>query len=246
VIPFVEALAERLSDLDPANASGYRQRLGRFLEDTRALDARIRSLTSTLGEDRSFLVQHPAWGWFAADYGLVQIALEAHAKEPAPGELISLIEEARAARLRVVFVQRGYSRRRASLIAGEIGAEVVELGPINATIHKVDEHVRVDIVHERLSPRARAWVELLGTLILLLPFAAITAYHAWGFFWQSWLLGERSPMPSGLPGRYVIKGVLFVALSLLALQAAAVAARSAAFLGGAREAESEVHPHPGA
>jgi len=109
-----------------------------------------------------------------------------------------------------------------------------------------DEHVRVDIIHERLSPRARAWVELLGTLILLLPFAAITAYHAWGFFWQSWLLGERSPMPSGLPGRYVIKGVLFVALSLLALQAAAVAARSAAFLGGAREAESEVHPHPGA
>jgi zinc transport system substrate-binding protein len=130
VIPFVEALAERLSDLDPANASGYRQRLGRFLEDTQALDARIRSLTSTLGEDRSFLVQHPAWGWFAGDYELVQIAIEQDGKEPGPRTLIPLIESARARGTRTVFVQPGFPRRHAELVAREIGADVEVLDPI--------------------------------------------------------------------------------------------------------------------
>ena len=89
-----------------------------------------------------------------------------------------------------------------------------------------DEHVRVDLLHARLSPRARAWIELLGCLLLLLPFTLIVSASAWDFFWQSWLLGERSEMPSGLPARWVIKGVLAVSLTLLALQTLAVAARS--------------------
>ena len=45
-------------------------------------------------------------------------------------EMFPLIEQARSSRLQVVFVQRGFSQRRARLIAGEIGAEVVELDPL--------------------------------------------------------------------------------------------------------------------
>jgi TRAP-type mannitol/chloroaromatic compound transport system permease small subunit len=95
-----------------------------------------------------------------------------------------------------------------------------------------DEHVRVDLIHARLAPRTRAWIELLGALLLLLPFTAIVGWSALDFFWQSWSVGERSSMPSGLPARYVIKGVLAVALGLLTLQALSVAARSARLLLG--------------
>ena len=95
-----------------------------------------------------------------------------------------------------------------------------------AYTYAADEHVRVDLAHARLSPRARAWVELLGCLFLLLPFSLIVTFHAWEFFWQSWLMGERSAMPSGLPARFVIKGVLFAAMALLGLQALATGARS--------------------
>lgn len=94
----------------------------------------------------------------------------------------------------------------------------------------MDDHVRVDLLRARMSRRGRAWVELLGSLLLLLPFTVIVSASAWEFFWQAWITGERSSMPSGLPSRWIIKGVLFVALVLLGLQAAATAARNAAEL----------------
>ncbi len=88
-----------------------------------------------------------------------------------------------------------------------------------AYTYAVDEHVRVDLLHDRFPPRARAWIELLGCVLLLMPFTWIVSVSAFDFFLRAWELGERSPMPSGLPHRFVIKGVLFVALSLLFVQA---------------------------
>ncbi len=108
-----------------------------------------------------------------------------------------------------------------------------------AYTYAVDEQVRVDLIHARLSPRARAWVELLGSLLLLLPFTAIVTVSAFDFFLRSWQLGERSPMPSGLPARWVIKLVLFVALGLLALQSLATAARQLRVLWPERSNEEE-------
>ena len=101
-----------------------------------------------------------------------------------------------------------------------------------AYTYAADEHVRVDILASRIGPRAKLWIELLGALLLLVPFAGIGTFHAWNFFWDSFRLGERSPMPSGLPARWVIKAILFIALALLTLQATSVAARSAALLSG--------------
>lgn len=90
-----------------------------------------------------------------------------------------------------------------------------------------DEHVRVDLLRGHLGTRARAWIELLGSLFLLAPFAMLVTYYALDFFWLSWSTGERSAMPSGLPARYGIKGVLVLAMALLSLQALACAARAA-------------------
>jgi len=89
-----------------------------------------------------------------------------------------------------------------------------------------DQHVRVDLLHANWTARTRAWVELFGTLGLLVPFALILAYYAIDFFWQSWAYAERSEMPGGLPARYVLKFVLLAALVLLAAQGVAVAIRS--------------------
>jgi len=89
-----------------------------------------------------------------------------------------------------------------------------------------DGHVRIDIFYQRFTPRQRAWVELAGTLLLLLPTAGVIAWLSWGYVVQSWTLLEGSDASGGLPGVFLIKTALVVMPALLVLQGAAQALRS--------------------
>lgn len=122
-------VADALTRLDPENAELYRANLERLLADVEALDQELRSIFAGL-ERRRFVVQHPAWGHFAARYGLEQIAIESGGKEPGPAALVALVERTRAEGVRVVFVQRGVADRGARTLAREIGAEVVVVDPL--------------------------------------------------------------------------------------------------------------------
>lgn len=95
-----------------------------------------------------------------------------------------------------------------------------------AWAYQRDAHVRVDALHARMSPRTRAVVELCGVLFLLLPFLWFVTGSSWKIFEYSWKLKEGSPMPSGLPARYIIKFVMAAGLSLLFVQGIAVALKS--------------------
>lgn len=87
-------------------------------------------------------------------------------------------------------------------------------------------HVRVDVLHARFSARRKAVIELVGCLFLLMPFVIGIAWFAWGSFTYSLSIGEGSPMPSGLPARYLIKFVLFAGFVLLGLQGVAAICRA--------------------
>jgi len=89
------------------------------------------------------------------------------------------------------------------------------LGLSYTTIH--DGHVRVDLFHEHFSERLRAWIELLGTLILLWPFIYVVFMHSLPFLAESYALGETSDAPAGLPFRWIIKGFIPVGMVLLFL-----------------------------
>ncbi|MGB0732282.1 MAG: TRAP transporter small permease subunit [Pontibacterium sp.] len=80
-----------------------------------------------------------------------------------------------------------------------------------------DEHVRVDLIHDRLSLTSQAWVELFGLLCLLLPFMAVVLIYAVPFVAYSWELNEISDAPGGLPYRWVIKSALLLGFALLFL-----------------------------
>lgn len=95
-----------------------------------------------------------------------------------------------------------------------------------AWAYQTDDHVRVDAFHARFSPRTKAWVELLGVLFLFLPFTYLVSKNAWTIFSYSWALKESSPMPSGLPARYVIKFVMAAGFTLLTLQGLAIGLKS--------------------
>ncbi len=83
-----------------------------------------------------------------------------------------------------------------------------------------DGHVRVDVLYGRLPPRTRAWINLVGTALFLIPFCILTMILSWPSVRSSWSVFETSPDPGGLP-RYPIKTVILVAFALLTLQGVA-------------------------
>ena len=97
-----------------------------------------------------------------------------------------------------------------------------------------DEHVRVDIFYRDMSRRRRAWVDLVGTLLFLLPLCGFLGYKAWDFAAVSWQLGESSREPGGMPYPFVplLKSVLLVMPLLLGVQGAAMLVRSLQVIRG--------------
>ncbi len=69
-------------------------------------------------------------------------------------------------------------------------------------------HVRVDLIYERLSGNTKAWIDLLGSLLLLLPFVVLVAWYGVGFAAEAFELGETSGDPGGLSHRWIIKAVI--------------------------------------
>jgi len=76
------------------------------------------------------MVFHPAWGYFAEAYGLVQVPVEIEGKDPKPAQLQNLIRHARERHIKVVFVQPQFSTKSAELLSREIGGQIVYTDPL--------------------------------------------------------------------------------------------------------------------
>lgn len=121
-------IAVALEGIDPAHGAEYRANLARFEADVALLDREIRARLAGRQGDR-FMVYHPTWGYFAREYGLQQVAIEAEGKEPSAQRLIQLIDRARSEKIKVVFVQAGFPRKSAQVIAESVGGRVLVADP---------------------------------------------------------------------------------------------------------------------
>ena len=104
-----------------------------------------------------------------------------------------------------------------------------------------DAHVRIDLVRERLSERTRWWIELLGCLLFLLPYALLVLYFSTDWWWRSFATDEGSSSATGLPNRWIIKAAMPIGFSLLALAGIAVALRKIVELFGPPTLRDKVH-----
>ena len=124
-------ICEGLSMVDPANRAAYEANLQGLLRDIDALDGRMRAILDQVPVNkRIFMVFHPSWGYFAREFGLEQIPIEAGGKEPSPRDLAAIVTKGREKHIDVVFVQPQFSDRSAKVIASEMGAKVVPLNPL--------------------------------------------------------------------------------------------------------------------
>jgi TRAP-type mannitol/chloroaromatic compound transport system permease small subunit len=89
-----------------------------------------------------------------------------------------------------------------------------------------DGHVRVDIIYQRVSPKAKAWINFIGVVFFLLPGCLMVVITSWKFTHNAWLMMEGSPDPGGIPYRFLVKGLITVGFSLILLQGFSMGAHS--------------------
>lgn len=103
-------------------------------------------------------------------------------------------------------------------------------------VYRRDEHVRVDVISRRLSPRGRAMTEAFGVVFFLVPWLAVILYaslaNEHSFLRASIAQREGSALEGGLPGVFLIKGLVPLGATLLLLQGVARLIRALATLAG--------------
>ena len=92
-------------------------------------------------------------------------------------------------------------------------------------------HIRVDVIYATLSRRVRAWIDIFGILVFLIPFCIFALYFSIDYVERSWRLLESSPNPGGLP-RYPIKTVILLGFSMLLIQGVSELIKRIAWLRG--------------
>ena len=100
-----------------------------LIADIDSLDQRIEAVLSGV-EQRTFMVFHPAWGYFAEQYNLEQLPVQVGGQDPSVSEMAVLIEIAREKDIQVIFIQPTFNASDAQAIATEIGAEVAVVDPL--------------------------------------------------------------------------------------------------------------------
>ena len=89
-----------------------------------------------------------------------------------------------------------------------------------------DGHVRVDIFYQRLTPTAKAWINLFGVVLFLIPGCILVIATSWSFVANSFAVMEGSPDPGGIPYRFLLKACVPAGFILLLLQGISMGIKS--------------------
>jgi TRAP-type mannitol/chloroaromatic compound transport system permease small subunit len=103
---------------------------------------------------------------------------------------------------------------------------------------KHNGHVRIDVLYGRLAPRTRAWIDIAGSLVFLLPFCLLLVWLSWPGVVESYLRREISPDAGGLL-RWPVRLLVPLGFALLALQGVSEILKRIAFLAGHGELPHE-------
>lgn len=125
-----DTIRQTLERLDPKHKKLYESNYRKVLAKIQATDTKIRQTLASLLPHSRFMVFHPSWGYFAKEYGLIQIPVEVEGKSPKPRQLMRLIDEARQEKIRAIFVQPEFSDKSAQLLARELKIPVIKISPL--------------------------------------------------------------------------------------------------------------------
>ena len=120
----VENIYQGLIKIDPENKKYYKNNKDNYIKELKELNKEISEVTYKF-KGRKFMVFHPAWGYFAKDYNLLQIPIEIEGKEPSPKDLANLIKQAKKENIKVIFAAPEFNTETAKLISREINGKII-------------------------------------------------------------------------------------------------------------------------
>lgn len=123
-----QTIADALTARYPENAALYKDNLLKFQKELDDLDSELTALLKD-SKGKTIMVSHPAYAYFCRDYSLEQLSIEFEGKDPTPQQLTRVLDAARKAGIKEIFIQPQYNNKGARLIAKELGAAVIELDP---------------------------------------------------------------------------------------------------------------------
>jgi zinc transport system substrate-binding protein len=129
VIKIADLIKHSLVELDENNADKYEAAAKTFMNKLQLLDETIKNKTANL-KNRTLIVSHPSWSYFADEYGFSQVSIEQEGKEIQASSMVKLIKFAKERKVKAVFVQPQFNDRAANVVANELDANVLKLDPL--------------------------------------------------------------------------------------------------------------------
>lgn len=130
-IEMVKVTTAELASLDSANRASYEANAAQYITRIEEADRRIRESFKQMS-NMTFIVFHPAFGYFADDYGLKMVALEEEGKEADPRRLREIIDMAREKGIKIIFYQEDIDSRQSRTFAEELGGRAEKVSPMAA------------------------------------------------------------------------------------------------------------------
>lgn len=124
-------MLEAIVNADPENEEYYLDNYSGFVDEMELLHDALKQKFSNVRRN-SFLVFHPAMGYFARDYGLAQLSIEYEGKSPAAAHMKRIVDLARENGLTDVFIQMEFERENAMTVARELGGDIIAIDPLAA------------------------------------------------------------------------------------------------------------------
>ncbi len=135
-----DQILQNLIELAPEHSVFFTQNHHSFVQRMDILDKKIRLILSGV-KNRSFMVFHPSWGYFADRYDLHQIPVEQEGKSPGAKILANLIQAARNAGIKTILVQKQFSQHSAKILANSLDGNVVAVDPLAYNYPENMEHI---------------------------------------------------------------------------------------------------------
>ena len=123
-------IKEQAVHIDSKNKKLYVKNYESFIKELEQLDDEIKK-TLKRSKGKKFIVFHPSFGYFAREYGLVQVAIEKEGKEPSLRYLKKIIDFAKKEDIKVIFASPQFSQKSASMVAKQIGGVVKSINPLS-------------------------------------------------------------------------------------------------------------------